>query len=178
MSEAGKLTRGLTLIEVLVALVIVGVVVASVAAVQVGNLRVTRAATEDTARLTRAVAEFEAQKRVIEESFIRYLRFCADPPQALSDGTPADPSICTSIGDGVNIAVSSRPSLDVLDGETGSAVASGIATKGLIAVDVVVSDAQGSLAFRQFVSCIDAAEIDRPSVQDVGEACDAGFGSL
>lgn len=153
-----KNLRGLTIIEVLIAISIIGVVFAALAALQVSNLRVTGAAGQDTDRLETAVREFESQKRLIEQMFGTYLE-CPDG---------ADATLCApNVGDdSVQIEIRGRPTLEV-DGSD-----LGLETNGLVEVDIHVTTDAGALRFRQFVSCLEAAGDTPPSVAVPGPNCE------
>lgn len=152
--------RGLTIIEVLIAISIIGVVFAALAALQISNLRVTRAAGEDTERLELAVAEFEDQKRLIEQDYTTYL----DCPANLNLCEPSD------LNDTVQIAIRGRPTLSAV---TSDLAASGpVETNGLVGVDIRVTTDAGVLQFRQFVSCLEATSEAPPSVAVPGPNCE------
>lgn len=144
--------RGLTIIEVLIAISVIGVVFAALAALQLSNLRVTGAAGEDTDRLRTAVAAFEAQKRLVEDDYATYIE------------CPGDPILCAPdhADDAVQIALRGRPTLNV--------GTSDLETDGLVEVDIIVTTDSGALRFRQFVSCLEATGLT-PSVASVGDNC-------
>jgi len=145
--------EGLTLIEVLIAMAFIGIVFAALAALQIGNLRITRAATLETARLEVALEQFESIKRSIEGNFDTFKSDCtvASPP----------PKCTVSDSEG-RFEWEASISGDTIDED------------GLVSVVVLVSDSLGSITFRQYVSCLDVATGDRPSVFSPGACTEGG----
>ena len=80
--------RGLTLIEVLIAIAILGVVFVALAALQLSSLRVTTDARVESDLLASAVTTFEASRSVVFQDFEHYRSTCvAAAPAACTDAT-------------------------------------------------------------------------------------------
>lgn len=106
-------TRGLTMLEALLALAVLGVLLATVASLQASNLTVTRAAAADGERLEVARAVFETTARRVEDDFEAY-RTCAGgrapaarAGRATGSGTPS-PSTATWSRAGSGVGTSRR----------------------------------------------------------------------
>ena len=147
---------GLTILEALIAVGVLGVVVAALASLQLSNLQTTRGARLDTTRLEVAVARFEQEKRAVEADFASYLT-CT--PATCSSG----PEIVQ--GAEVNVSVTGRPNVVPTSG-------SPVATRGLVEIVVSVDDGTDTLTLRQFVSCLSASGGAAPSVANPGVACE------
>ena len=131
---------GLTLIEVLVAIAVIGITFVSLAALQISNLRVTTDAQRDTSLLEEAIDVFEIVKVDIESDFGKF-NSCAP---------------CTFTESGADVVVNGAPTFG------------GIAQDGLVEVAVTVTaDSGETREFRQILSCIDARV--PPTVRDPGE---------
>lgn len=133
-------SSGLTLIEVLLAIAVIGITFVSLATLQISNIRVTTDAQRDTNLLEEAIDVFESVKLDIESDF--------------SDYNACSP--CTFTRSGAEVVVNGAPTFG------------GVAQDGLVEVFVTVTaDGGKSRAFRQILSCIDAAE--PPTIRDPGE---------
>ena len=133
--------QGFTLVEVLIAIAVVGIMFASLAALQISNFRVTASAERSTSLLEEAVAVFESVKIDVESNFSTY-NACDE---------------CTLDWPGADVVISGAPSF----GESA-------AQDGLVEVRVRVEGESGEvLEFRQIISCVDAAV--PPTVANPGE---------
>ena len=150
-------TRGLTMIEALLALAILGVLLATVASLQVSNLTVTRAAAADGERLEVARAVFETTARRIEDDFAAY-RSCAGGAGACSDAGTRD-------GFAYTVAVFGDPVVRRVGGGD-------VPTRGLVRVDVTVEGRGGATSLHRHLSCLSATARPAPSVADPGAACE------
>lgn len=143
MNSPRTASTGLTLIEVLIAIAVIGITFASLAALQISNLRVTTDAQRDTNLLEEAIDVFESVKVDIESDFATY-----------NDCNP-----CTFTRSGADVVVSGAPTFG------------GTVQNGLVEVLVTVTaDSGETREFRQILSCIDAA--NPPSVRDPGECAE------
>jgi type II secretory pathway pseudopilin PulG len=134
--------EGLTIVETLIAIAVIGVVFVVLAAIQVTSLRMTREAQEESQLLQDAVTEFEELRTVVLADFWNFYDSCPPP-----DGSGSCPE--------VDAAPGSYQILRVLEpdpAEPGEFVL----VDGILQVTVAVSGHGRTLELSQFVSCLDA----------------------
>lgn len=158
--------RGLSLVEVLVALAVIGLVFVSLATLQILSLQITSDARSDTDLLQDAVRAYERQRVIVVDDFEDYHRGCA---QITVNGTsfvrPEGDGLCQGPVAGVAGARFSifGPNFDLDDLEEGKvANFANDVWEGIVRLRVDVDRDGRTLAFEQVVSCVDAAE--RPSL--------------
>lgn len=146
----GRSRKGLTLIEVLVAIAVIGTVFVVLASAQITNLRITSAARADSELLQVAVQGFERIRTVVLSDFSQFNRSCVASPTV----TPPTPWGCAGTLD--------DPQLDyTIRG------AEAVGIPGVIEVALVAERRGETLTFRQLVSCLDAVET--PTLSDTSE---------
>lgn len=150
-------TRGLTMLEALLAIAVLGVLLATVASLQVSNLTVTRAAAADGARLEVARAVFETTARRVEDDFEAY-RACAGGAGACRETGTRD-------GFAYDVALHGDPVARRVGGAD-------VATRGLVRIDVTVEGRGGATSLNRHVSCLAATVSPAPSVADPGAVCE------
>lgn len=133
--------HGFTLIEVLIAIAVAGIMFASLAALQISNIRVTTNAQRSTNLLEEAVTVFESVKLDVESNFA-YHNSC-DP--------------CTFERMGAQVKIVGAP-----------VFGTSAPQDGLVEVEIqLVGNEDDTLVFTQIISCIAAA--NPPTVADPGE---------
>lgn len=160
--------RGITLIEALIAIAIIGIVFAVLASAQITNLRITSDARADTNLLAVAVREFEGVRTRVLSDFASYHRGCATAP---ADDVEVGVD-CGAEGAGFEIV---GPNGDDED----------FVREGTVLVRIAVEDGRGNeLEFSQVLSCLDTRADDLPTMVscnvclledlDEGERCGGG----
>ena len=146
-------SQGVTLIEALVAVAVIGIIFAVLASAQITNLRITSDARADTRLLERAVRVFEEVRTVVLSDFQAYHRGCS-MPQAEDTG-----AICTPNRNDGAIVVIAGPD-EAADGTDPDFV-----KEGTVLISITVADGRGNeLGFTQFLSCLDVPSAQQPNM--------------
>ena len=159
-----RTSNGLTIIETLISITVIGVVFVALAGMQISSMRVTTDARVDSDLLQVAVTAFEQARTIILANFEDVYASCPTSgscaEELFTDLTVAKPNF------GVHHILAQR--------------AGGIVTKvddhgnetdvyttfpGLLELEVSVGDSRGrELLFKQYVSCLDANQV--PALSD------------
>ena len=147
---------GVSLIEALIAIAVIGVVFVALAALQVSSMRVTSAAQVDSELLAAAVTSFERVRTTVLRSFEVYYASCAGGSDCWDGAEDAELRRATAL-------------VPAEDPEDPPSV---VEVRGLLELQVNVQNSRGeTLFFKQFVSCLDADEV--PTISDPS-VCDGG----
>jgi type II secretory pathway pseudopilin PulG len=156
--------EGLTIVETLIAIAVIGVVFVVLAAIQVSNLGVTRAAREDSQLLQDAVTEFEGLRTAVLQDFRAYFEGCPEGcvlapsgdtqlhefPYAITRVWAPDDDSGSLVGDDPGGGV------DPVD--------------GLVRVTILAERDGRTILFGQYVSCLDSTMT--PTISDASECRD------
>ena len=154
--------EGVTFVEALIAIAVIGVVFVALAALQVASLRVTSEAQVDSALLAQAVTEFERARSTVLSSFDTFYIACGAATNCWSDPDDA--------------VILQRAVVFVPDEDNPAAEPEAVEVRGLLELQVTVFDRTGrELFFKQYVSCLDADEV--PTLSSPGVCDGAGTGS-
>jgi type II secretory pathway pseudopilin PulG len=149
-----NLKKGVSLIEALIAISVVGLVFVALAALQVSSLRVTREAQVDSELLAAAVTSFEEVRTTVLSSFPDYYAACAGGANCWD-------------GDGSVVLQRATALVPAEDPDDPPTV---VDVRGLLELQVTARNRRGeSLFFKQYVSCLDADEV--PTISDP-QVCD------
>jgi prepilin-type N-terminal cleavage/methylation domain-containing protein len=153
--------HGLTIIETLIAVAVIGVVFVALASVQISSMRVTTDARTDSDLLQVAVTAFEEARTIILANFESVYASC---PTTGSCGEALFRDV-TSGKSGYHVygILAQRAGGDVTEiDESGGEKTT---FPGLLELEVRVRDTRGrELLFKQYVSCLDANEV--PALAD------------
>lgn len=150
---------GLTIIEVLISLAVIGLVFAALAAVQLSSLRVTAASRADSDLLQAGVRGFERVRTAVLADFSSFNRVCSGESGTLPtgwscEGDLADPDLAYRI--------------------RGAGGTDGTGIEGLVRVTFEATRAGRALDFSQYISCLDA--VQTPALSDTS-LCELSPGS-
>ena len=152
MNQHARRMAGLTIIEVLIAIAVIGVVFAVLAALQVSNLRVTAASRDDSTVLQAAVQGFEVVRARVLANYSGFADDCQVGAQAERCTGSFDASIAELPTQGQD------PRVDVSYSIVTGDYSENSTTVWLIRVDVssAIEGVVPPFVLRQFVSCLDA----------------------
>jgi type II secretory pathway pseudopilin PulG len=146
--------EGLTIVETLIAIAVIGVVFVLLASLQVSNLGITRAASEDSQLLQDAVTEFERLRTVVLDDFESYSLGCPDGCDRDLEGTT---------GMGFDYVITRVwPDPDTPEDEVGRLLTAPPDSEtppvdGLLRITVTATRGDRTLEFAQYASCLDSA---------------------
>jgi prepilin-type N-terminal cleavage/methylation domain-containing protein len=140
-----KDNRGLTIIEVLIAMAVVGVVFVALASLQISSIRVTADARSDSDLLAQAVTTFESARTIVLRDFAGYLAAC----------TAASPSACT------DAPLAALVDADRIELSAASFGTPPVPYPGLLRlrIDAVDVRSDRTLTLVQYVSCLDGDDV-------------------
>ena len=143
---------GLTIIETLIAITVIGVVFVALAGLQITSMRVTTDARVDSDLLQVAVGAFEDARTIVLANYEDIFQTCPlegdCATELLSDVAVRDPY--------VRRVAAQRAGGYVKKLEDGDEVDVYTAFPGLLELEVEVTDGRGrQLLFKQYVSCLD-----------------------
>ena len=155
---------GLTIIETLIAITVIGVVFVALAGMQISSMRVTTDARVDSDLLQVAVTAFEQARTIILANFEVVYAACPTSgscaEELFTDLTVTKPNF------GVHRILAQRAFGIVTEvDEHGNETDVHTTFPGLLELEVSVGDSRGrELLFKQYVSCLDANEV--PALSD------------
>jgi prepilin-type N-terminal cleavage/methylation domain-containing protein len=145
------MSRGLTIIEVLVAIAVVGVVFVALAALQIASLRVTRDAGVEDQLLAAAVTRFEEVRTEVLGEFSMLLQACG-------------------VQDNCARLINSESNYDDVVLERASVAVDDVRVElqGMLELQVTATNNSGrTLFFKQYISCVDADPVPTLSSPDI-----------